>query len=207
MRRGLLGGTFDPVHNGHLIVAEQVRAQLALDRVDFVPVGVPWMKRDETILSGQHRLAMVDLAVNANEAFGVLTLEVDRPGDTFTVDTLEELHEQADDDLFFIMGMDALQSFARWKDPVRILELATVVVVRRPRVPRFGLDEIEALAPGTSDRIVEVGAPLIDISSTDIRQRVSEGRTIRYLVPEPVRDYVEANGLYRSPAGAAGVAF
>jgi len=123
------------------------------------------------------------------------------------VDTLEELHEQADDDLFFIMGMDALQSFARWKDPVRILELATVVVVRRPRVPRFGLDEIEALAPGTSGRIVEVGAPLIDISSTDIRQRVSEGRTIRYLVPEPVRDYVEANGLYRSPADAAGVAF
>lgn len=207
MRRGLLGGTFDPVHMGHLIVAEQVRAQLALDRVDFVPVGVPWMKRDETILPGEHRLAMVDLAVSGNEAFSVLTLEVDRPGDTFTVDTLEELHEQADDDLFFIMGMDALQGFARWKDPVRILDLATLVVVRRPRVPRVGLDGIEALAPGASDRIVEVGAPLIDISSTDIRQRVAEGRTIRYLVPEPVRDYIESNGLYRSPAGTAGVAF
>jgi nicotinate-nucleotide adenylyltransferase len=192
---------------GHLIVAEQVRAQLALERVDFVPVGVPWMKRNETILPGQHRLAMVDLAVSGNDPFGVLRLEVDRPGDTFTVDTLEELHEQADDDLFFIMGMDALQGFARWKDPVRILDLATLVVVRRPRVPRVGLDGIEALAPGASDRIVEVGAPLIDISSTDIRQRVAEGRTIRYLVPGPVSDYVESNGLYRSPAGAASVAF
>ena len=207
MRRGILGGTFDPVHLGHLIVAEQVRAQLALDRVDFVPVGVPWMKREEAILPGEHRVAMVELAVSRNADFGMLALEVDRPGDTFTVDTLEELHEQVDDDLFFIMGMDALQSFARWKDPARILELATLVVVRRPRFPRVGLDEIEALALGAPERIVEVGAPLIDISSTDIRQRVADGRSIRYLVPEPVRDYIESNGLYRSPTGAAGVAF
>jgi len=207
VRKGLLGGTFDPVHYGHLIVAEQVRAQLALDSVGFVPVGVPWMKRNETILPSQHRLAMVDRAVSGNEEFDVLTLEVDRPGDTFTVDTLEELHEQADDDLFFIMGMDALQSFTRWKDPGRILELATLVIVRRPRVPKVGLNEIEAFAQGAPDRIVEVGAPLIDISSTNIRLRVSEGRTIRYLVPEPVRDYVEVNGLYRSPAGSSGAAF
>lgn len=199
MRRGLLGGTFDPIHMGHLIIAEQVRSQLALDRIDFVPVGVPWMKRGEKILPGFHRVAMVELALEGNRDLSVLTLEVDRPGDTFTVDTLEELHETVDDTLFFIMGMDTLQGFSKWKSPKRILDLATLVVVRRPRFPRVRLDKIEILAPGSSDRIVEVGAPLMDISSTDIRQRVVEGRSIQYLVPERVRGYIQELGLYRDP--------
>lgn len=199
MRRGLLGGTFDPIHMGHLIIAEQVMSQLALDRIDFVPVGVPWMKRGEKILPGFHRITMVELALEGNNNLRVLTLEVDRPGDTFTVDTLEELHEIEEDSLFFIMGMDTLQGFSKWKAPKRILDLATLVVVRRPRVPRVRLDKIETLAPGASDRIVEVGAPLIDISSTDIRQRVMDGRSIQYLVPDSVREYIQKLGLYRGP--------
>ena len=206
MKRGLLGGTFDPVHLGHLIVAEEVRTELALDEVSFLPTGVPWMKRGRPISEGLHRLAMVELAVASNPHYSVLTLEMESSGDTYTVDTLEELAGglHGRDDLFFILGTDALDSFHRWRDPRRVVELATLVVVTRPGHGEVDLESLDRAVPGISRRLVQVRATLIEISGAEIRRRVSQGRSIRYLVPDAVADYIEVQGLYVAAAGAAG---
>ncbi len=205
MRRGLLGGTFDPVHLGHLIVAEEARTERALDMVSFVPTGVPWMKRGRPISEGRHRRAMVELAVASNPSCSVLALELERSGDTFSVDTLEELAGDlaGGDELFFILGTDALNGFYRWKDPKRVVELATLVVVTRPGHEEVDLGALEGIVPGISSRLVQVRAPVIEISGAEIRRRVALGRSIRYLVPDPVADYIEEQGLYRAAAGAA----
>lgn len=198
MRCGLLGGTFDPFHNGHLALAAAAMHGLKLDGVWLIPTGLPWMKRTAPRSPGSERLAMLELAAADKPRLHVLTLELDRPGESYTVDTLEELSagEMAGDELFFLVGADALASMNRWKDPARIFELATVVAV--PRDGRHpSLRELESATRLASERIVWLEMAPMPISATEIRQRVWEETDIRDSVPDAVADYIEEHGLYR----------
>ena len=211
MRRALLGGTFDPVHSGHLILAQEVLWRLGLDEVWFIPAGLPWMKRGIQLTASEHRSAMVELAIAGNERFHLSTVELDRPGETYTVDTLEELRsgEMADDELMVVMGADTLHTMHRWKEPERLLELARVVVALRPGHGEVDLGALEEIDPTARERVMMVRMPLIEISGTELRRRVAAGEPVRYLVPDAVADYIERHGLYRTdrtrmPVGADG---
>ena len=199
MRRGILGGTFDPVHTGHLILAQEVLWRLGLDGIWFIPTGLPWMKRGEALTSAEHRFAMVKLAIAGNDRFHASALEVERPGETYTVDTLEELRagEMADGELLFIMGADTLQTLHRWKRPERILEMARIVVALRPGHGDVDLRALEAIDPTAVERVMLVQMPLIEISGTELRRRAGHGEPIRYLVPDAVEHYIQEHGLYR----------
>jgi nicotinate-nucleotide adenylyltransferase len=199
VKLGILGGTFDPIHLGHLIIAEEAMSSLALDRIIFVPAGDPWMKADSNITSSQHRLAMVLAAIADNSAFKVSPVELERNGPSYTVETLEEMQEDygAQTEFFFIIGADALKDFARWIQPERILELCTLAVVGRPAQEALDLTPLERTLPGIGKRVVTVGDVAIGVSATDIRERVAEGRTVRYLVPPAVASYIQGNRLYK----------
>ena len=199
MRRGILGGTFDPVHTGHLILAQEVLWRLGLDEVWFIPTGLPWMKRDEPITGREHRRAMVELAIAENPAFQLSSIELDRPGETYTVDTLEELRAgpMAGDELLFIMGADTLQTMPRWKDPKRILEQVRLVVALRPGHGTVDLNALTAIDAAAAERVMVVHMPLIEISGTELRRRMSAGEPVRYLVPDAVGEYIERHHLYR----------
>ena len=198
MNIGVLGGTFDPVHNGHLIVAEQVRAQLELAEVLFVPAGQPWLKGDSPILSAEHRLQMVRLAIADEPCFKTSTMEIDRPGPSYTVDTIAELQAQlgAGDELFFIFGWDSLAQLPQWREPSRLIEMCRLVAVPRPGYPLPDLNSLEALIPGLSQRVIVRHKPKVDISATEIRDRVARGLSIRHLVPEAVDKYIRQHRLY-----------
>lgn len=196
MRIGVLGGTFDPIHLGHLAIAEDVRNRLDLEEVCFVPAGRPWMKAGQSVTAAIDRLSMVRLAVEDNPFFRACSVDIQRSGMSYTVDTLGELQEDygPDANLFFIMGTDTFARFEEWKDPDEILKLATVVVVDRPGVTTWSEEVGEQL--GSTGRVMRLEGLNLDISSMDIRRRVSEGTSIRYLVPEPVERYIYARGLY-----------
>lgn len=197
MRLGVLGGTFDPVHLGHLILGEVAREDLDLDRVLFVPTGQPWRKMGREIASAADRIAMLRLATAGNSAFDISTLEVDRDGPSYTEVTLEALLKEngADMELFFVLGRDSLADFPHWHDPQRIAELATLVVADRDGAGVAS--ESEPALPGIVTRLCWLRMPRVDINSTDIRNRVREGRSIRYRVPGGVASYIEERGLYR----------
>jgi len=199
LKIGILGGTFDPVHLGHLIIAEETLSSLGLDRVIFVPAGDPWMKAGTPISPGPNRLAMALAAVTGNPAFHVSPVELDRSGPSYTVETLEEL--QADYgpqiEYFFIIGADALKDFGQWRNPERVLELCTLAVVGRPAQEKFDLSVLESTLPGIRKRVVVVDGVTISVSATDIRRRMAEGRSIRYLVPSAVESYIREHGLYK----------
>ena len=203
-RKGLLGGTFDPVHAAHLVLADEAYRQLDLDGVWFIPAGQPWMKRDAPLAAREHRRSMVELAVASDGRFHVSTLELDRPGDTYTVDTLEALRagEAADDELWFIVGADTLASMHRWKDPGRVLELARVAVATRPGYGRLDLDALEEVAPGARERVTTLDMPQMDVSGTEVRRRAAEGEPMSGLVPETVAAYIVRHGLYRGTRAA-----
>ena len=196
MRRiGLFGGTFDPPHLGHLVLAEWARARLGLDRVVFMPAGTPPHKRGRRLTDAAHRLAMTRLAVRGNPAFSVSGLEARRVGPSFTVDTLQHFHaRQPGARLYLLMGADSLADFPSWRGPGEIARLATLVVAARPGPadPAQG-----AVARG---RVVMLDNPLVAISSSALRSRVRAGRSLRYLVPESVAAYVARHGLYRRGA-------
>jgi nicotinate-nucleotide adenylyltransferase len=201
MRLGLFGGTFDPIHLGHLIMAEQCREACRLDRVWFVVAGAPPHKRgDRTPVS--HRIEMARIAIAGHQGFEVSDLEASRPGPHYSVDTLEAVRqERPGDELFFLIGADSLVDLPSWRDPAGIARLATIVVVNRP-----GMDEVDpsflpSFGPGTRD-LLFVTIPSIGIASKDLRQRLAERRTIRYMVPRAVESYIEAQGLYRRPITA-----
>jgi nicotinate-nucleotide adenylyltransferase len=200
MRRiGLFGGTFDPPHLGHLALAEWARERLRLDRVLFVPAGLPPHKRGARLSSPAARVAMTRLAVRGNPAFRLSTLEVRRGGPSFTVDTLRALraaHHGAR--LFLIMGQDSLADFATWREPAAIARLATLAVARRPR-PARGAARAAARPPGRP-RIVWLDNPGLELSSSAIRARARGGRSIRYLVPDAVAAFVARRRLYRRGA-------
>ena len=199
VRRALLGGTFDPIHNGHLILAQEVLWRLGVDGVWFVPAGLPWMKREVPLSDKEHRRGMTEIAIEGNAAFHLSTVELDRPGDTYTVDTLDELRagEMADGELLVVIGADTLRSVHLWKEPKRMLEMAQLVVAMRPGSEKLDLRELDAMGVRASERVTTVDMSLIDISGTDLRRRVREGEPVRYLVPDGVADYIEQNKLYR----------
>ena len=198
MNIGVLGGTFDPVHLGHLIIAEDVRVKLGLVGGVFLPAGRPWLKEDRAITGAKHRVEMLGLAIGSNPYFSLSRIEVDRPGPSYSVDTIPQLKQQfgKDAELYFILGSDALAEFARWKEPERMVQMCELVVVPRPG-PKPGMKALEKAVPGLSDHITFLDTPEIAISSSDIRQRVKRGLSIRYLVPEAVESYIEDKKLYR----------
>ena len=198
MKIGLLGGTFDPIHNGHLTIAEEARKQLGLDKVVFIPASHPWLKADQDITDGEHRLAMVRLATASNPYFEVSTLELDRLGPTYTIDTVEALKTEFDsfDDIYFITGSDAIADLPRWKEPERVVALCQIAGVDRPGAPNIDVEALKPLIPGVSDCLKPVDIPPIDISSTTIRERVRAGLGIRDLVPPEVETYIVEHGLY-----------
>jgi nicotinate-nucleotide adenylyltransferase len=195
MRIGVFGGTFDPPHVGHLILAEACREQLALDRVLFIPAGDPWRKTDREVTRASHRLAMTRLAVAGNEAFAIDDCEVTREGPSYSIDTLRLLHDRlpVGHELLLIIGEDALADLPNWREPAALAALATIAVV-----PREGV-KLPAL-PFDHDRIVEVAMPYIGISSTALRERVRAGLSIRYQTPPAVEAYIREQGLYNAVA-------
>jgi nicotinate-nucleotide adenylyltransferase len=197
---GVLGGTFDPIHLGHLIVAEDIRHKLGLREVLFVPAGRPWLKlkEEKPISAAEHRLAMVRLAVASNPYFKVSTLEIDRPGLSYSIDTVLELKAKlgAGAEIYFIVGPDALAELPRWKDPGRLVEICQVVGIGRPGHAQTDLHTLESSIPGVSQRIMLMDVPQIDIGATEIRKRVAQGLSIRYLVPEAVEKYIVHHKLY-----------
>jgi nicotinate-nucleotide adenylyltransferase len=203
MRLGLFGGTFDPIHLGHLILAESCREACGLDRVWFVVAGAPPHKPgDRTAAS--HRLEMARIAVAGHPAFEVSDLETHRPGPHYSVETLDAIRrDRPDDELFFLIGADSLTDLPTWRQPGRIAELATIVVVNRPGIDSFAPAHLPDLGPGTRP-IRTIPVPPIGIASHDLRRRVAEGRSIRYQVPRGVEAYIEAQGLYRGQAAGQG---
>ena len=200
MKLGVFGGTFDPVHSGHLMVAEEVRERLGLDTVTFLPAGKPWFKDGRTLEDGGHRLKMVELAIATNGHFQVSDMELRRAGASYSADTLEELGRSLSDgaELYLIVGLDALEELDRWSRPERVLDLATVVGVARPGHEALAREPLERVRPGASEAVRVVDGMLVDISSTDVRRRIARGASIRYLVPEAVETYITQHGLYGS---------
>ena len=202
MRVGILGGTFDPPHLGHLVVAQMALEQLVLEEVLFVPTGQPWMKTGQEVTAAYHRLAMVRLAVEENAAFRLSDMEVRREGPSYAVDTLEELRRARSFlEMFFIVGEDAVRELPRWRQPQRLLELCTLAVYRRPATRRVTARELTALGTDASRRAVLLKGPRIGISATDLRERVAKGLSLRYLVPPAVEEYIQRHGLYAERGG------
>ena len=194
-RLGVMGGTFDPVHHGHLLTAEEAAVQFGLAQVVFVPTGQPWMKQEGEVSAAEHRYLMTVIATASNPRFAVSRTEIDRVGPTYTVDTLRSLKEEnADAELFFVTGADAMLEIFQWKDPAEILLMAHFIAATRPG---YDLAHFEAEAPTALPNVSVMNIPALAISSTDIRQRVREGRPIRYLVPEGVKSSIEKASLYR----------
>ncbi|MDD5093822.1 MAG: nicotinate-nucleotide adenylyltransferase [Dehalococcoidia bacterium] len=200
MEIGLLGGTFDPIHLGHLIIAEAVRERLGLSHITFIPSGYPWLKSDRQITAAKHRLAMVKLAIESNPRFEMSTAEMERSGPSYTVDTVRAIRQEIGPDakIYFIAGTDALVDLPRWKDPDRVAELCQIVGMRRPSVSEAQLTPLKSALPKIYACIRFVDVPQIDISSSDIRERVRKGLSIRYLVPLGVETYIQEHQLYRN---------
>jgi nicotinate-nucleotide adenylyltransferase len=198
MRRvGVMGGTFDPIHYGHLVTAEEALWQFGLDEVTFVPTGQPWMKQDDREVSpGEDRYLMTVIAIASNPHFTASRIEIDRGGPSYTVDTLRLLRKQYEEqaELFFITGGDAILEIFQWKDPGDVLDLAHFIAATRPG---YDIARFEATAPTRHPKVSVMTVPALAISSTDIRSRVREGRPIQYLVPEGVKTYIAKSGLYR----------
>jgi nicotinate-nucleotide adenylyltransferase len=201
---GILGGTFNPPHIGHLVCAQEARAQLGLDRVVLMPVHTPPHKAALDDPGPEARLALCRAAVADDEELEVSTLELDRGGASYTADTLRALHGLHEgDDLTFIVGGDMASSLPSWREPEAVLELARVAVAEREEHRRHEIAERVGGLRGAQDRIVFFTMPRLDISSSDIRARLAEGRPIRWLVPIAVADEIERRGLYGVAAGRA----
>ncbi|HUE74027.1 MAG TPA: nicotinate-nucleotide adenylyltransferase [Pirellulaceae bacterium] len=201
MRLGIFGGSFDPVHYGHLLLAESCREQCRLDRVWFLSAAVPPHKQSRILAPGKARVEMLELAISGNEHFAVSTVELDRGGVSYTVETLQTITaQQPGDELFLLMGADSLYELATWREPAVICSLAIPVVVHRADSPPPDFTVLRKLvspARLSEIRSHQVEMPIIDLSSTDLRQRAAEGRSLRYRTPRAVEKYIETQGLYR----------
>jgi nicotinate-nucleotide adenylyltransferase len=202
---GILGGTFDPVHLGHLAVAEEAREALDLERVIFVPAARPPHKLDVEVSPAEHRAAMLDLAVRDNPDFAISRMELERPGPSYSVDTVAAIAGQSAregrPEPVFILSAEALEGLPTWREPRRILELSRIAVAPRPGSAVPGRDALAAGFPGLEDRFLVLPGPRLGHASSDIRSRVLSGRSIRYLVPDPVAAYIAQHRLYVTPAG------
>ncbi|MEJ5186867.1 MAG: nicotinate-nucleotide adenylyltransferase [Candidatus Geothermincolales bacterium] len=202
-RIGIMGGTFDPIHYGHLVTAEEARVQFGLDRVIFVPSGHPPHKEERKSLDPEYRYLMVVIATATNPYFTVSRMEIDRPGPSYTIDTVREIKRELGSgvELYFITGADAILEILTWKEPERVLEECVFIAATRPGYDlkrlEENLPESEKARHRTRPRVLTMEIPALAISSTDIRRRVKEGRPIRYLVPEGVAEFIEKHGFYR----------
>jgi len=197
MKIGVFGGTFDPIHDGHLAIAEEVRKQLSLEEVWFVPAGQPWLKTERVISPEAQRVKMVELAISGKSYFKLSLLEVSRPGPSYTIDTMVELKRQFKTaEWYFIMGWDSLTSLPLWKDSSRLITLCRLVAVPRPGSSQPDLAALEKNIPGLSQNVIMLDKPNLDIGATEIRARVAGGLPIDRMVPAPVAKYIKQNRLY-----------
>jgi nicotinate-nucleotide adenylyltransferase len=194
---GLLGGTFDPVHHGHLAIAEEARESLGLERVIFVPAATPPHKPGQPVTDAADRLAMVRLAVAGNPAFDVSAVEVQRGGRSYTVDTLVALRDAGIVDPWFILSAEAFREFPAWRQPERVLDLARLAVVPRAGFETPDRGWVESRYPGRGDRARFLPGPLLPISGSVVRRRAAVGRSVRYLVPDAVAAYIADHRLYQ----------
>ena len=203
----VLGGTFDPIHNGHLAVAATVRDSLGLDEVLLVPAGRPWQKADRSVSPVEDRVAMVRLAIEGRPGYRMSTGEAHRGRDTYSVDTLAEIRRHRrlrdSDEVYFVLGWDSLIQFPGWYGPDEIIRLCILVAVPRPGYPRPDVSALEKMVHGIRERVVLLDEPHVDISASQIRERVVAGQSIADLVPAVVAGYIEEHGLYR-PTPASG---
>jgi len=195
----VLGGTFDPIHNGHLMVAAVVKERLSPAEVVFVPAGQPWLKASRRIASVEDRMAMVRLAIDGNPSYSLSDVETRRSGPTYTVDTIRDMKSRISphDELYFVLGWDNLLDLPRWHEPQELVSLCKLVAV-----PRIGYcipdrERLEKLLPGLSRRVVLLDKPEIDISASVIRERAKMGLPLSYLVPPAVEAYIKEKGLYK----------
>lgn len=197
-RVGILGGTFDPPHIGHLVIAQEALTRLELVQVIFAPTRQPPHKRIEDVTPIEHRLAMVRLAIATNPRFTLSRVDVDREGPTYTVDTLRLLRRQLGEnvELYFMMGMDSLANILTWRTPEQLIRLCRLVVFNRPGFSA-NLDELGEKLPGLRERVVILPSPALDIAASELQQRVRAGLPIAHLVPDAVAAYIAANRLYR----------
>ncbi len=205
-RIGVFGGTFDPIHLAHLVMAQEALTRLHLDRVLFVPTGYPPHKPQQAISPAEQRRAMVERAIADDARFTISTVELDRPGPSYTVDTLAELRAtwKGPVDLFLILGGDMAHDLPQWHEPAGIVrQVAGIIAIQRPGFAFTSdvLDRLERQVAGLSTRLLPIDAPQLAISATLIRRRVAHYLPIRYLVPDAVADYIEAQGLYRQSEG------
>lgn len=198
MNIGVLGGTFDPVHNGHLILADVAEEQLNLNEMLFIPAGQPWLKTERIVTPAQHRLHMLRLALDDRPHFRISEMEIERPGPTYTIDTISALKSDlnAGDELFFILGQDSLMQIPQWYRAKELVQLCYLAAAPRPGVKKPDLKALEAEITGIKQRIMLMKEPKVDINATDIRERVARGLSVRHLVPEPVNRYIKEQKLY-----------
>lgn len=201
---GILGGTFDPIHIAHLAVAEEARESLGLDQVLFIPAGQPPHKPDQAVTPGEVRLAMIQLAIAGNPAFAASRMELDREGPSYTVDTLSALRAEraaagASTELVFIVSAEAFAAFGTWREPRRVLELATIAVAPRDGFPDATREAVVREFPEHAARVVFLDGPRLRLSASDLRERAAAGRSLRYLVPDAVAAHIEDHALYRDP--------
>jgi nicotinate-nucleotide adenylyltransferase len=195
---GVMGGTFDPVHHGHLVAASEVQSWFDLDEVVFVPTGDPWQKSDRAVSPAEHRYLMTVVATASNPRFTVSRVDIDRDGPTYTIDTLRDLRAQRpDDELFFITGADALADIFTWRSPEELFDLARFVGVTRPGHEM----DADTLSNIPADRVTMVEIPALAISSTDCRLRTARGEPVWYLVPDGVVQYIAKHRLYATDGG------
>lgn len=196
---GVMGGTFDPIHYGHLVAAEGARDELALDKVVFIPAGKPPHKPGHDIADPRDRYLMTGLAISSNIFFEISSIEIDRPGPSYTVDTIQSIMDlYPGAEIYFITGADAVLDIITWKNVGKLLSICYFVAASRPGYPLDELrQKVSAFIEYPEQKILSMAVPALAISSTDIRRRVREGKTIKYLLPEPVEDYIVRHKLYR----------
>jgi nicotinate-nucleotide adenylyltransferase len=195
---GVLGGTFDPVHVGHLKIADEAIRRLDLKRILFMPAGEPWLKAEKEVTPSLHREKMLELAIEGYPHFGISTIELERPGATYTVETLEVLRESLGrtTGIFLLMGWDNLLQLPQWKRPVELVQLCRIIAFTRSGMGVPDLGMLEEKVPGIKRNTIILKIPPIDISSSDIRDRIHKGLPVKDLVPGDVEKYIRNNGLY-----------
>ncbi|HJX13656.1 MAG TPA: nicotinate-nucleotide adenylyltransferase [Dehalococcoidales bacterium] len=195
---GVLGGTFDPVHRGHILMAGEARARLGLEEVIMVPAGQPMLKPPHAITPAEHRLEMLRLAAAGKPYIKISTAEIERPGPSYTVETVAGLRARyaKDDEIYFILGWDSLAQLPQWREPGRLVGMCRLVAVPRPGYARPEIDALEAGVPGIAGKIVWLEKPQVAVSATDIREKLKKGGPIGRLVPGPVARYIREHRLY-----------